>query len=116
MTLGPNVNSSVIEVAIFTLVSPASGAKTLAGSWTTSADCYMSAASFSGTDLVTGIKVSDNITATNTTTITVTSTTDGATVACFGVDGGAPTVNFTKIYSEAPLGPGGGASFTLGGT
>ncbi len=116
MTLGPNVNSGVVRSSILSLPNPASGAQALAASWTTAADCYMSAASFTGTDTSTVVKVADNITAINTTTITVTSDTAGATVANFAVDGGAPTVNFTKIYSEAPLGPGGGASYTLGGT
>jgi hypothetical protein len=108
--------SLFVRVSIFTLVNPASGANTLAGAWTNASDCYMSAVSFTGTDTATGVEVADNVTATQTTTITVTSTTDGATVAVFGVNGSTPTVNFTKIFAEAPLAPGGGASYTLGGT
>ena len=104
------------RVSIFTLVSPASGNKTLAGAWTTASDCYMSCASFTGTDTTTGIQTADSTTASGTTTITVTSDANGATVAVFGVDGATPTVNFTKIFAEAPLNPGGGASYTLGGT
>lgn len=104
------------QAAIFTLVNPASGAKTLQANWTTSADCYMSAVSFTGTDTTTGVKAADNTTATNVTSITVTSATGDATVAVFGVNGNPPTCNFTKIFSEAPLNPGGGASYQLGGT
>jgi hypothetical protein len=116
MTAGPSVTSSTVLSLIFYLINPASGAKTLSASWTTANDCYMSAVSFTGTDTVTGIKVSDNTTATNVTSITVPSSTDGATVANFSVNGATPTVNFTKIWAESPLAPGGGGSFTLGGT
>jgi hypothetical protein len=120
MTEGPTIlqttGTNNLRVSIFTLVSPASGAKILAGAWTNLSDCYMSAASYTGTDTVTGIKVADSVTASGTTTITVTSSTDGATVAVFGVNGNVPTVNFNKIFAEAPLNPGGGASYQIGGT
>lgn len=108
--------AATATVAIFTLINPTSGNKTLAASWSGAVDCYMSCASFAGTDTVTGVNASDNITADDATTITVTSSSDGATVAVFGVDGAAPTVNFTKIFSTAPLNPGGGASYQLSGT
>jgi len=120
MTARSNVNVNAdaeTETAyIFTLVNPNSGAKTLTSSWTTAQDVYMSAVSFTGTDTVTGIDAADNTTATNVTTITVPSDVNGATVACFVTDGATPTVNFTKIWAEAPLNPGGGGSYTLGGT
>lgn len=118
MALGPSVtdtNSDAVTVAIFSLVNPAAGAKTLQVTWANSMDCYMSAVSFTGTDTVTGIQSTDNTTATRTTSITVPSSADGATVAVFGVNGAAPTVNFNKIFSEAPLSPGGGASYQLAG-
>lgn len=120
MTEGPTVGvtdggAHRARASIFTLVSPASGAKTLTGAWTGSCDVYMSATSFTGTDTVTGIQASDSITATATTTITPTSDANGATVGCFAVDGGAPTTNFNQIYAEAPFAPGGGASYQLGG-
>lgn len=120
MTAGPTVTSGTgtpyATAAIFYKISPASGANTLAAAWTNSHDCYMSAVSFTGTDTSTGINAAHSTTATGTTTITITSDANGATVAVFAVDGSAPTVNFTKIFSEAPLNPGGGASYTLGGT
>ena len=99
--------------AIFTLDSPAPGANTLAASWTNINDIYMSAVSFSGAG---GIRVADTTTATQTDTVTVPSTTDGATVAVFGVDGNTPTMNFTKIFAISNLSPGGGANYQLGGT
>lgn len=120
MTAGPTVTSGTGNpfawVAIFYLINPAAGANTLHAQWTNSNDMYMSAVSFTGTDTSTGINAAHNATATNTTTLTITSDTAGATVAVFAVDGAAPTVNFTKIFSEAPFNPGGGASYTLGGT
>jgi hypothetical protein len=117
MTAGPSISdSSQTMSAIFYLINPASGAKTLSASWTGSTDCYMSAASFNGTDTTTGIKVSDSTTANTGTSLTVTSSTDGATVVNFADNAGTPTVNFTKIWAEAPLNPAGGGNFTLGGT
>jgi hypothetical protein len=116
MTAGPTISHTSVVSAIFYLINPASGAKTLSASWTGLVDCYMSAVSFKTSDTVTGIKVADSTTATQTTSLTVASSTDGATVVNFAEDGGVPTVNFTKIWAEAPLGPGGGGNFTLGGT
>lgn len=105
-----------VVTAFFVLVSPASGAKTLQASWTNSSDVYMSAISFTGTDTSTCVNATDDITATAGTSITITSTTNGATVGQFATDGATPTMNFTKIYAESPLLHGGGANFTLGGT
>lgn len=120
MTAGPTVTHSAggafSMVAIFYKISPAFGANTLAGSWGNANDCYMSAASFTGTDTSTGINVSDSTTATGVTTLTITSDANGATLAVFAVNGSTPTVNFNKIFAEAPLNPGGGASYQLGGS
>lgn len=102
--------------AILTGISPASGANTLACSWTTATDIYMSAVSFNGTDVVTGVDITHNVSGTSGTTVTVTSTTDGATIGNWGTNGSTPTVNFNKIYAEAPLAPGGGATYQLSGT
>lgn len=120
MTEGPTVGvtdggTHRERASIFTLVSPASGANALTLSWTGACDVYMPATSFTGTDTVTGIQTSDSITATAATTITPTSDANGATLACFAVDGGTPTTNFNQIYAEAPFAPGGGASYQLGG-
>lgn len=103
--------------AIWYLVSPASGAKTLAANWTTSADYYVGIVAFKGSDTSTPIVTADNTSGTTSvTTVTVTSTTDGATVAQWETDGSEPTINFNKIYGQADLNPGGGASYQLGGT
>lgn len=115
MALGPVATSGLDVVAILSLVVPASGAKTLQGTWSNTGDAYLSAISFTGTDTATGILTADNTIVTNATTITIPSSADGATVAVFGVNGAAPTVNFNKIFSEAPLNPGGGASYQLAG-
>lgn len=120
MTAGPIASNTVGDrvglSAIFWLDNPASGAKTLQATWSNSLDAYMSAVSFTGTATTNSVKAADNITATQTTTLTVTSSTDGATVVNFAVDGAAPTVNFTKIWADDPFSPGGGGNYTLGGT
>lgn len=121
LTAGPTVNHTAggggpeNRSAIFYLVAPASGNKTLALSWTGSADCYMSCVSFTGTNTTTPIVIADNVTGTTGTTVTITSATNDATVAVWGTNGSPPTVNFTKIFAEAPLNPGAGASYTTGG-
>lgn len=120
MNAGPIASNDAggrfVVSAIFWLDNPASGAKTLQATWTNSLDAYMSAVSFTGSATSNSVKTADNITAIQTTTLTVTSSTDGATVANFSVDGAAPTVNFTKIWADDPLNPGGGGNYTLGGT
>lgn len=102
--------------AVFWWNAPATGAKTLTFNWTNACDAYMSAASFTGTHATTPIATGDNASGTSGTTVTVTSTTDGATVAIWGTNGADPTCNFNEIFSQAPLDPGAGASYQLGGT
>lgn len=102
--------------AILYRISPAAGANTLSCSWTTASDVYMSAASWTGTDTVTPLKVADTVSGAAGTTVTVTSAANDATLASWGTDGSTPTVNFNKIYAEAPLAPCGGASYQLGGS
>lgn len=114
-TAGPLITTSTVTSAIFYKINPAAGANTLTASWTNADDCYMSAVSFTGTDTSTGIKVADS-TSNATASITITSSTDGATVANFANNNGTPTLNFNKIYAESPLNPGGGATYQLGGT
>ena len=119
MSLGPTLQvNTQIAVALFYLVNPATGNKTLAASWTGTANaCYMSATSFTGTDTTTGIKTSDNVTASNASSITVASDANGATVAVYVNDTtqtGAP--NFTVIFGAIDLKPNGYANYHLGGT
>ena len=115
---GGLISNSVPAVAIFTLVSPATGNKTLAGSWTGSSDCYMSCVSFAGTDTVTGVATGDTTSGTGSPlgSLAVTSSSDGATVVLFGSDNGDPTMNFNAIFVNSPFSPGGGASYQLGGS
>lgn len=108
--------SSGGTAAILRLISPVSGAKTLQLTWTTAADVYMSAASFTGSDTTTPLVTGDTVGGNSGTTVTITSDANGATVASWGINGSTPTVNFTKIYAEAPLNPCGAATFTLGGS
>lgn len=105
-------NTSVI----FWWNAPATGAKTLTISWSNGCDCYMSAASFTGTHATTPVVTADNASTTASTTVTVTSGADDATLAIWGTNGADPTVNFNEIFSQAPLDPGGGASYQLAGS
>jgi len=111
-----DVNTHTETVAMFALPNPATGNKTLAGSWTTAGDAYMSCVSFSGTDTVTGVKTANDITTTRTQTLAVVTDATGATVVAFTGDSATPTVDQTQIWSGAPLGPSGGASYAIGGT
>jgi hypothetical protein len=97
--------------SIWTLNSPASGAKALVAGWTTNCDLYMSCGSFTGASL----QSADNTVANNVTTISIPTDANGATIGLFNTDGGAPTTNFVQIFSDAPFGPGAGASYQLGG-
>lgn len=117
MTPGPvqaiSGSGNFVTAAIFYKVSPTTGNQTLAASWTSTADAYMSCVSFNGTDTSTGIATADNKNVNNVTQIDVPNSADGATVAVFGVNGADPTVDQTEIYSQAPLDPGGGASYCI---
>lgn len=108
--------ASGTAAGIYYLANPATGNKTLAGSWTGSSDCYMGCVSFTGADTTTPIVGADTVGGNTGTTVTITSSTDGATVAVWGTNGSTPTVNFTKVWDEASLNPGGASSYTLGGT
>lgn len=118
MTEALSSEHSFTRSSIFILVNPATGNHTLAISWTTSCDVYVGAASFTGTDTSTGYNSADNATVTtdDPVTVTVTSTTDGATVAMENTNGNFPTMNFTQIFKDNPLSHGAGGSYTLGGT
>jgi hypothetical protein len=113
---GDTGESSIVAASIFTLVNPTAGAQTLAAGWTTTADSYIGAISFTGTDTSTGIETGDTVTSTTGESITITSTTDGATVAVACRNSGEPTLDQTEIWKYAALDPGGGASYALGGT
>jgi len=108
--------ASSTAAGIYYLANPATGNKTLAGSWTTSRDCYMGCVSFTGADTTTPIVGADTVSGNTGTTVTVTSTTDGATAAVWGTNGSTPTVNFNKVWDESSLNPGGAGSYQLAGT
>jgi hypothetical protein len=119
MSLGANINlaGTAVSAAIFALVSPASGNKTLSLSWTHNAQVYVSAVSFTGTDTITGINAADNATTSNVNSLTVTSDTNGATVACYINDTATvPTTNFTQLFIASDLNGNGAANYNLGGT
>lgn len=119
ITSGTGGAGNQAAAALFELDNPDPGALVLAGAWSGGTqDCYMSAISLkpdtgSAAIIVVGADTLSNI---DVTSLTVTSDPNGATVVFFGVDGSTPTVNFTKIFAEAPNSPGGGANYALGGT
>src|SRR2546428_1377515 len=80
---GGLVTDNSVTAALFTLVNPNAGAKTLTCSWTTATDAYMSCVSFTGTDTTTGINAPDTVTAVTAPTLTLTGASNGATVANF---------------------------------
>lgn len=117
MTEGPFqsavlAGSQLLAASVWTLASPASGNKTLAGAWTNNCDCYLGCASFN----LAALQAADNTVAVDVTTINVPTDANGATIAVFGVDGNAATTNFITLWSEAPFAPGGAGNYQLGGT
>jgi hypothetical protein len=119
MTLGPNTTgndaSGAFATAIGTKASPATGALTVASSWTLASDAYLSAVSFTGTDTTTGINAAHSQT-TATASVALSTTSDGATLANFVNNDGNPTITQTTIWVDSPLTPGGGGSYALGGS
>jgi hypothetical protein len=108
-------SNSADAVAVYVLVNPATGAKTLAGSWTNTNDAYVGAVCFDGADQATGINASDTATA-DAATIDVPGSSDGATVATFLTNGGEPTTSQTKFWGFDSLAPGGAGSYEIGGS
>lgn len=100
-------NSTAGNTAIYGLLAPASGLKTLAGSWTGARDFYAAAISLSGVDQ-TSLAVAcphgttNAVTATNgTATVTVTTATNNAVVAIHSMDGTSNTTpNLTKLFRD----------------
>lgn len=115
-------NGANVEAAVFVLVSPASGNKTIALSWTTSSQGYYTAISFTGTDTSTCIKSTDSVHTTSSSanaSVAITSDANGATVAQEIDDDGIATTNTngTAIESSSTnLTPNAADSFILGGT
>ena len=104
-----DTNSSV---AIFYLLNPTVGNKTLTANWTNAQDCVMSAICF---DNAGGIAAGDTQ-QNSTNTVTVTSGANDATVAVYNCDGGTPTGSQTNIFDNSALGPSSSGDYALGGS
>lgn len=111
-TSGIGAGSPYATSAQFSKASPATGTNTQAAAWTNAQDCYMSCASYKGA----AIDVEGTTSNTQATALAINTTSDGATIACFAVDGSAPTVDQTKIWAEAPNAPGGAGTYAIGGS
>lgn len=118
MTERAFINNAVSNTSagVYTLVNPATGAQTLAGSWTNTNDCYVGAVAFDGADQTTGIATGDTATAAAGSSINVAGSSDGATVATFLTNGSEPTTSQTKFWGFDSFNPGGGGSYEIGGT
>jgi hypothetical protein len=105
---------------LYVLINPTSGNKTLTASWTGASVVTLAAVEFSGADQVTCYASADNVTGEHSAdpdTLTITSTTDGATVALTGNNFAFYTaVNQTEIYRGSDNGLATDASYALGGT
>lgn len=109
--------SQTESVGIYVLINPATGAQTLAASWTSSLDCYCSAICFDGADQTTGIEADDTATASSGLTLDVTGTADGATVASHIRNGSSPAgggSGNTLFWDFDSLNPGGGGAYRIG--
>lgn len=115
VTQTSNDGTNSQRASIFVLLAPTSGTQVLAASWTGNSDMYISGISFTGTDTNTGYKSADNVTGSAGTTVTITSSSDGATVAHWAGNGNTPTLNFNECYKEDSDGPGSGATYQLAG-
>ena len=108
--------------AIFTLVNPASGNKTLAATWTGNEQAFLSSISFTGTDTSTGYKSADKVTGNSVTSnpsIAVNTESTGATLVVIQslASGLVPPSNQTQVYSGGPgMNNDSSASYALGGT
>jgi hypothetical protein len=121
MTLVPSATADNTTGAIyagariFGLASPATGNKTLAGSWTTAMFGYVDAISFTGTDTSTPFANGNAATGTSTTPgVTITSATGNEVVAVHSVILGASppafnSVDHTQLFLDNSGGEGNGA-------
>lgn len=115
---GANVAGTVI---FWHLVNPATGTNTLAASWTTNRTSVLGAVTFSGADQTTCINATNSKNQTGSSissSIALTSTTDGATVSG-GVCGTQyPTggTSATNLWAPTTSDIGWSSSYQLGGT
>ena len=105
-------STSSLAVSIYRLENPTAGAQGITGSWGEAWDIYLGAIAFKGGALTTA----DAVTDTEVEELAVPSDANGASVAVFCADSNEPAMNFNEIFVNAPFGPGGGASYQLGGT
>jgi hypothetical protein len=116
-----NENASTMSCGIYTLIAPDTGSQTLAVSWTNTGnsnqDVYMGAVCFDNVQQSSnGINAAHTVQNEDDDSVTITSDTNGATVAICSTDSGNPTMNQTKIFDNIPFSQNAGASYALGGT
>ncbi len=121
MQAGPVLTAtSANKVAFFFLIDPTVTTGTMQADWTTSrAGAFIIAAAFKNTDHTNCIKTADNASANNTGTtpsITITSSTDGATMAVVGSQSSISSTDLgaTEIFRGCTSGIRCAGSYYLG--
>lgn len=112
------LSGGTIRQQLFILINPKVGTLTLKAAWTTASDANLTAIAFSGADQSTGIQSADNVTNNSggaNTSLTITSSSDGATVA-FISDNQTITTNLGTQIVAYQGGPHCGGSYLLGGS
>lgn len=119
-TTASNASGGTCTTALYALLNPATGNKSLVGSWG-STGYVVSAISFNGVDassLANAFKNANTATGnSNAPSVTVTSTTNDVTVAIFAndaVSGNFNSVTGTQIFLDNSFGPGAAACYATG--
>jgi hypothetical protein len=102
--IGSQVSTTVLESALFGLVNPVSGAKTLKVAWTTSADVVINPLSYTLVDQTGGATTfphfTSNVNSASPSTVTITSATGNATVSCVSVAGNPAGPSQTQTFLD----------------
>lgn len=103
------------HTGLYTLVNPATGAQTLAGSWTGAVDAYVFAICFDGADQTDGIDETHTVGETDNS-IDITGTSDGATVSVNGRNGSVSAIAspYTIFGDFDSFNPGATAAYRIG--
>ncbi len=97
-------SSGVVTCAIFGLVAPATGNKTLHINWTGSAEIFVDAVAFDGADQTGGATTFPNSQTGAGSTITLSSATGNKAVGCQGGAAAQGTATGTQLYKDESSG------------
>lgn len=98
------VSGTLLETALYGLVNPIAGAKSLKIAWVNNADCDIFPIAFTGVDQTGGATSFPNSTSAtgsaSPATVTVTTATNNATVSCIAVGGNPAGPNRTQTFLD----------------